>query len=191
MTETTSFCHACGAHLAGGEAFCGQCGTAVGAVGAPEAQHEVAQLPYAGFWPRVGAAVIDTVIVLLGAAFFTVLAVVIGVALVDEQTTEGEEAIAGVATAAALVSIFVGAWLYTALYESGEKQATPGKRLLGLIVADDRGRRISFARAAARYFSEAFLTGNTFGIGYLIVIWTAKKQTVHDLVCGTVVLRRR
>lgn len=182
MTEP-GFCPSCGAPLNGDEAFCGRCGAAVGV-------DQAATADYAGFWPRVGAALIDTIIVLAAATLATVIAIVIAVGLVDEHTTAGKDTLAGVATAVFLVALFIGGWLYTALYESSAKQATLGKRLLGLIVADSQGRRISFARATARYFSEAFLTGNTFGIGYLIVIWTAKKQTVHDLVCDTVVLRR-
>jgi uncharacterized RDD family membrane protein YckC len=147
-------------------------------------------LPYANFWPRVWATLIDGIIVLLGSALLTVIAVLIGVGLVDEQTTEGKDTLAGIATAVFLIAFFIGSWLYTALYESGAKQATPGKRALELIVADEQGERISFARATARYFSEAFLTGNTLFIGYLTVLWTAKKQTIHDLICRTVVIRR-
>ena len=46
----------------------------------------------------------------------------------------------------------VGAWLYNAYCESSEWQATPGKKVLNLLVTDLNGNRISFGRASGRFF---------------------------------------
>lgn len=185
-SEPPAYCHSCGGQIAGDESFCGRCGAAVGVP--IQVVEATLDLPYAGFWPRVAAALIDTVIVLTTVIVAALVMALIAAGLVADAS---EETLTAVLTVVVLVLLFVGSWLYTALYESSAKQATPGKRALGLIVTDDQGARISFARATARYFSEAFLTGNTLLIGYVLVAFTDKKKSLHDLICSTLVLRRR
>ena len=68
-------------------------------------------------------------------------------------------------------------------------QATPGKRLLGLRVADTRGKRIGIAHAFGRYVLKG-LSGSLFCAGFLIQPFTARKQALHDLLGGTLVVRR-
>lgn len=88
----------------------------------------------------------------------------------------------------ALLGIGVGlAWLYSSLFERSVYQATPGKRVLGLIVTDAEGNRIDFGRAAGRSLVK-FLISNIFGIGYLISLFTGKRQALHDLASGCLVL---
>ncbi|MBS0628871.1 MAG: RDD family protein [Verrucomicrobia bacterium] len=83
--------------------------------------------------------------------------------------------------------IFCFAWAYFALFESSKWQATIGKRALNLKVVDLEGRRISFLRATGRFFSQ-ILTRFTLLIGYLMIFWTKKKQTLHDKMSSTVVI---
>jgi uncharacterized RDD family membrane protein YckC len=80
-------------------------------------------------------------------------------------------------------------WLYFASFESSVWQATPGKRLLGLVVTNLEGHRISFARASGRYFGK-ILSGTLFFIGFLIAGFTPRKQALHDLLASCLVLRR-
>jgi len=49
--------------------------------------------------------------------------------------------------------------------------------------------RISFGRATGRFFAR-IISGLTLGIGYLMVAFTEKKQALHDMIAGTLVLRR-
>ena len=77
-------------------------------------------------------------------------------------------------------------WLYTALQECSTPQATFGKRLLFVQVTDLEGRRISFARASARFFGRLI---PTFGLGYLMALVTRRKQALHDLVARCLVVR--
>ncbi len=77
-------------------------------------------------------------------------------------------------------------WWYTALQESSTPRATLGKRLLGIQVTDLDGRCISFGRASARFFVRIIVP---FGIGYCLVLFTRRKQALHDLVAGCVVVR--
>ncbi len=80
-------------------------------------------------------------------------------------------------------------WLYTALYESSEKQATLGKQALSIVVTDLAGDRISFARATGRYFAS-ILSFLTLLIGYFMAAFTERKQTLHDLIASTLVVKK-
>jgi len=57
-------------------------------------------------------------------------------------------------------------------------------------VTDMDGGRISFGRATGRHFA-AILSGAILGIGYLMIIWTDRKQALHDIIASTLVLRVR
>jgi uncharacterized RDD family membrane protein YckC len=80
-------------------------------------------------------------------------------------------------------------WLYFSLMESSVWQATVGKKLLGLTVTDLEGRRISFGRATGRYFAKIISSLILF-IGYMMAGFTEKKQALHDMIAGTLVLRK-
>ena len=89
-----------------------------------------------------------------------------------------------------LLASSVTTWLYSSILQSSSRQATVGQRALGLVITDLDGNRISFARASGRYLAT-LLTGLTFGIGYLMMIWTKRKQTLQDKIAGTVVIPKR
>jgi uncharacterized RDD family membrane protein YckC/Tfp pilus assembly major pilin PilA len=138
---------------------------------------------YAGFAPRLGAQAVD------GLIFLIVLALcggAIGFAfgLVGWADRLREE------DPAWTVFALVAAWLYTAIGESGPRQATWGKRLFGLQVADANGRRIGFGRASARFFLR-YLSMLPLLLGYFMQPFTARRQALHDLLASTVVLDTR
>jgi uncharacterized RDD family membrane protein YckC len=78
-------------------------------------------------------------------------------------------------------------WLYDALQESGPKQATIGKKVLGLKVTNTTGHRISFGLATIRFFGK-FVSAIILFIGYLMMLWDEKRQTLHDKMAGTLVV---
>lgn len=84
--------------------------------------------------------------------------------------------------------LFGSHWLYHAGFEASTLQATPGKLALGLRVCDKQFQRISLQRSTIRYFSS-FLSGLLLHLGYLIALFTERKQTLHDLISETYVLR--
>ena len=90
---------------------------------------------------------------------------------------------------ASLVSILI-AWLYYAIQESSEKQATLGKQALGIVVTDLEGKRIDFVKATIRYFSK-ILSTLILMIGYIMAAFTERKQALHDMIAGTLVVNRR
>lgn len=139
---------------------------------------------YAGFWRRVAAYLIDSLIVgvslmLFGAMLGVVLAVGGRLEVLDNPGMEG---------ALNLLGVFV-LWLYFALFESSSRQATIGKLALGLRVTDLAGRRIGFGRATGRFFG-GFISSLILCIGYMMAGWTSRKQTLHDMMAGSLVVRR-
>ena len=119
---------------------------------------------YGGFWVRVGATFVDTLIV--------------GVPLYLLVRTFGHLALV----------FLVLVWLYSPLMESSRSQATIGKIVFSLIVTDTSYRRISFGRAVARYFAKV-LSGLPLYLGYGLVAFTPQKRALHDYIAGTLVLR--
>jgi uncharacterized RDD family membrane protein YckC len=93
------------------------------------------------------------------------------------------------ASIASIVMSGLCAWLYFALLESSKLQGTLGKAALNIRVTDLDGRRISFGRATGRHFGK-WLSGLTLLIGYLIQPFTRRRQALHDLLAGTLVVRR-
>lgn len=79
--------------------------------------------------------------------------------------------------------------LYDILLTASRGQATLGKRLAGIYVADLEGRRITLSRAFARHMLK-YLSAATLGIGILIQPFTYRKQALHDYLSGTVVRER-
>lgn len=140
---------------------------------------------YAGFWKRFAAFVIDMFIVsiggfIIGFIFGVPYGVITGKAEFVEFTDD-------YILHFILSILFV--WIYQAVMESSSKQATLGKMALGIIVTDLSGKRVSFGKASGRHFSQA-LSGLIFGIGFLMIAFTAKKQGLHDKMAGCLVVNR-
>ena len=147
-----------------------------------------AQVRYAGFWRRLVAFVIDTLtvfLVLVPVALFhgIVFGIVGGVLSLSEEVVDSVWDPIGVG-----VGIVV-TWLYFAVLESSEWQATCGKRALGLVVTDLAGQRIGFVRATIRHFAK-ILSSVFAGAGFLLIAGTSQKQALHDGIAKTLVVRR-
>jgi len=87
-----------------------------------------------------------------------------------------------------LLSIIVP-WLYYALMESSSLQATLGKLAMGSIVTDLDGDRVSFLRATGRYFGKV-ISYFILMIGFLMAAFTERKQALHDLMAGCLVIQK-
>ena len=165
------------------------------ALGAATAAGVVAQRPglaslplapafeYANFWRRAVAMLIDTAI--FGIPYLVMIAV-LGILAGLLAGRAEEETISSVLTIGNCLMQILGLtafWLYYALMESSPWQATLGKRALSIVVTDLDGNRISFGRATGRYWAK-LLSGLLLGIGYLMPLFTEKKQTLHDSLAG-------
>lgn len=143
---------------------------------------------YAGFWIRTGAYLIDSI--LLTFVMLVILFVMGGAIGLASDPGGPSDAAAGVGVVIMYLLIFGGQWLYFALMESSEKQATLGKMAVGIIVTDEHGGRLSFGRATGRYFGK-ILSGLIMYIGYIMVAFTDRKQGLHDMLASTLVVHGR
>lgn len=149
---------------------------------------------YAGFWRRFWATCVDAFLLWILAA---IVRVVLGLDLITglpaAVSGDDEQDPFRLFTPQFVLATSVGwiaSWLYSAFLESSKQQGTLGQQLLGYRVADKQGQRISFAIATARHFAQ-YLSALTFGIGYLMVLFTSRKQALHDLIVGTFMVRER
>jgi len=140
-------------------------------------------MSYAGFWKRFLAYIIDCILsILLGVVIFLVY---FNFFL---PTGEGPIDFEGGNLFGHLLFLAL-TWIYHAGMQSSSYQATLGKMALGIKVTDLQGRRISFVRATGRYFAS-YLSSMIFLIGYLMIAFTEKKQALHDLIAGCLVINK-
>jgi len=81
------------------------------------------------------------------------------------------------------------AWFYSALQESSKFQATLGKRALGLVRTNLKGKPIGFGRATRRHFGK-FISALPLFAGFIMAAFTEKKQALHDRMAGTLIVRK-
>ncbi len=137
---------------------------------ATETLTPAAPLIYAGFWTRFVAHCID-------ALFTAFLGGMLGF-------LTGTDAIISLSTSA-VVSI-----IYTAIFDSSELMGTPGKAMLGIAVVTEKSQnRISFQTAIVRFLCK-YLSYVVLMIGYLVQPFTDKRQTFHDIVSNTIVIKK-
>lgn len=130
----------------------------------------------AGFLLRAGAYIIDAI--LIGAINF-VIGMIVGAIL--------PESIAGII--GGVIGFIIGLG-YFAYMESSEKQATFGKQALNIKVTDMEGGRISTGNAVVRYLSK-ILSALILMIGFLMVLFTERKQGLHDIIAKTLVVKTK
>jgi len=190
-------CASCGSDRLADGRFCLFCGDLLGEPARPEtAPSELPRprgsagppdLQYAGFWLRFWAGAVDVALEALGALLLTLAIDIVlrrfgrglGIDPWDSKVFTG---------VAYILILAVGSWLYCAFAESSSWRATVGKRLLGLQVITARGGRISFGQATVRHFMK-FLSLFCLTIGFLMALWTKRRQALHDMPCDVLVIR--
>ncbi len=153
-------CQSCGQDNPPGAQFCARCGAAL--IATAELHPTAVSLEYSGFWIRLGAAIIDSLIISAAAAILVRLG-------------------------PSPFPIFVG-WLYLWLL-TGHWGQTLGKKLLGIKVVDQQGNIPGLSRAALREIVGKTVVGFTLGLGYLWIIWDKQKQGLHDKIASTYVIK--
>lgn len=156
---------------------------------------------YAGFWLRFVAWIIDYIIlyVINGFVIIPILATVglsIGAASegFDLNTmTEGDiiaavSALVGAIFAGGIISLIISI-LYYSIMEASKHQATVGKIALGLKVTDMNGGKLDIGKAALRQIGK-IVSGIIIMIGYIMAGFTEKKQALHDMIAGALVVKK-
>ncbi|MHB9131410.1 MAG: RDD family protein [Armatimonadota bacterium] len=165
-------------------------------------------LENAGFWSRVAAALIDGVLQLI--VILPIYAVVGFSAFLTMMAAKSSGVTPPMGLIATLYIVpLVIQWLYKAIMESSSLQGTLGKMALGIKVTDMSGDRVDFGRASLRFFALtgigylgiliATFTGiaiiqtlaSLYGlISCLAVAFTDEKQGFHDMIAGTLVVKK-
>lgn len=133
---------------------------------------------YVGFWARVGATIIDALIIIF--ITFPMLVAVYGWSYFDDTSLVSGPAdflISWVMPAVAVILF----WL--------KFQATPGKMVVRARVVDAKtGATMTPAQALLRYVGY-FISAIPLLLGYLWIGFDSRKQGWHDKIAGTVVVR--
>lgn len=169
-------CSACGA-IQPPAARCVQCGATIIATASPMDEHK-----YAGFWIRVVAYLIDSILLITVQSVLSLLiSLTIGMLGI---ATDGDPAINTVIWLfGAVLSISY------AVFFTGYCGQTPGKMALRIKVIRTDGSPISYGRAALREVPGKFISSILFGIGYLMVAFDSRKQGLHDKIADTFVIK--
>ena len=147
---------------------------------------------YASFWQRLAAGVIDVVIVVIA---YDVMAAFTVLGIEWERELEGLPPMAVPMSDAMsfylniiLTEIFILA--YFVIFLSSKRRATLGMDVLCLTLADEESQKaVTWQRVLLRYISMTFSIAFLF-IGFLMMLWTPKRQALHDRLANTVVLQR-
>lgn|GEM_PF-617290 len=136
---------------------------------------------YAGLIKRAMAYVIDLII---AAVFITAIAYLFSTPLTDALSADLQS------YALTLIQqpmLYIAWWLYFSVAESSVHQATLGKRILKILVCNREGQKLSFFHALFRQICGA-LSFLTAGVGYLLILVTRHKQSLHDFLADTLVI---
>ena len=153
---------------------------------APEVQDLAQDLEYAGFWIRVGAALVDSFLLLLiitpllikfyGWTYFSADAGVNSYVFVKGPSDF-------------VISYLIPAVLSIVFWMT--KGATPGKMLLKLKIVDAKtGNPLTLGQSIGRYLGY-YVSIIPFCLGLIWVGIDSKKQGWHDKLAGTVVVRSK
>jgi uncharacterized RDD family membrane protein YckC len=164
-----------------------------------EKQPETDNIRYAGFWVRFAAYLLDSIIIgipltiIMGVIFFLMFTTSGSFEVLSDQAAiHGEISTQQIITILMTYALFfvftiIAMVAYFAGMHASKWQATVGKKLLRLKVTDLNGDRITFWRALGRLLLSQFIS-SIFYIGYIIAAFTEKKQSLHDLIAGTLVI---
>ena len=137
--------------------------------------------PYAGFWVRLVARMIDNTITSIVGYIFQIPMLIV-LARLGKQNTADMPMILG--TAAFAVVLSLGASAYYEAWFLVKKGATPGKMILGLKVIRARGGTFTWGLAIGRYFAFV-MSGLLLYFGYIMAGWDEEKRALHDRICDT------
>lgn len=135
-------------------------------------------IKYAGFGRRLAADFIDRSILIVGSLAWDF-------ANFGAPNSDNQEGFWG----RIIVFYIILAFVYCPTMESFKTQATLGKMALGIIVTDLYGKRLLWGQSTKRHMSKT-LSYLTLFIGFFMAGFTPKRQTLHDIVSGCLVIRK-
>jgi uncharacterized RDD family membrane protein YckC len=140
------------------------------------------EMRYAGFWKRVGAKIIDGIILYI---VNIALSFALGLNLFATKRTAEEIPLAMILMAVQYI-IYFG---YEVFF-IGKYGATPGKMAIGIKIVNADGSKVSYLKAFGRIFAN-ILSALILGIGYIMVAFDDEKRALHDRICNTRVIMKK
>ncbi|MCA1667949.1 MAG: RDD family protein, partial [Thermomicrobia bacterium] len=152
--------------------------------------------PYAGFWSRFGAVLLDGLIVGAIIAIPVILGIVLITNSVTTDTFDNTVSVTNSGTLAIGIVVIIIGWILALLYEplmTGRNGIhngqTLGRQAAGIRITNLQGGPITKGQAWGRHLFRVFFSGLIFSLGYLWMLWDAHKQCWHDKIANTLVLR--
>lgn len=141
---------------------------------------------FGGFWIRLGAYLIDSLIVMVPGLMVQILVYVafghgVEAAFDNTQTHQPADGIASLGQTA----LYCAYWSFFTVTKGG----TLGKLAVGLRVVGEDGMHLGWGRAIGRYFAM-ILSCCLAAVGCIMIGFHEKKRGLHDLICGTYVVRK-
>lgn len=136
------------------------------------------ELEYVGFWARFGASIIDTILLLM-------ITYPLLLSFYGESYSSEESYFLGTFD-------FIVSWVFPAVAIISfwmVKQATPGKMAISAKIVDAKsGCALTITQSLVRYLAY-FISAAPLGLGFIWVVFDDRKQSWHDKIAGTVVVR--
>jgi uncharacterized RDD family membrane protein YckC len=149
---------------------------------------------FATFWRRSAALLTDAMLLVAFTMAARIAFGLLGLFGLGTMPVNGlmrqiaEQALSFVGTPESLLGFLLVACYY-GMFHASTMQATPGKWLLGLVVQSTSGRALNHSQSMLRELLR-FIAAIPFGLTYWVQIFTAKRQALHDLGAGSVVVRK-
>ncbi len=137
------------------------------------------QFVYVGFWTRLAATVLDSLLLFMAGFFVAGIMTLAQPFFPPPQSPVGHFLLTYVFPAVVTIAFWI------------KYLATPGKMLFSAIIVDaTTGGVPSTGQLVGRYFAYA-LSAIVLFLGFLWVLFDPKKQGWHDKLAGTLVVRRQ
>ena len=193
------YCSQCGSPNSDDAKFCARCGAPLPVPGTT-APPPVSPAPaartveYAGFWRRFIAYIVDRFIIGIPFSIIILAFLVPSIIAMCSSPPDPDQIPFAVISFVLgwlwlIALVLIAHLLYFTFFESSKLQATPGKMLIGIIVTDLQGQRISFLRALGRNLGKV-LSHMLLNIGFIMAGFTARRQALHDLLAETLVVMK-
>ncbi len=143
---------------------------------------------YGGFWIRVLAAILDSIFLLL---IILAIAYFFGYTEINISNTTIDINYVGTALKSLNINstennlTFLITIIYCALLVSSGSQATWGKRVVGIYIANEDGSRLSITKAVLRFLATILFSTCSFGMGFILIALNKEKAALHDFICKT------
>ena len=146
------------------------------------------ELRFATFLQRLGAKIIDSIIVFIAVLFLSFILMPILMSLSFSSDSPAVSTFGIFLTTFGYMFITFGIPLMYTVYCLTKHGATPGKMAMGAKVVLSDGSPITRGRAFARFFAE-ILSYMILWIGYIMAAFDTETRTLHDIICDTRVVK--